>query len=166
MRMVQGQLKTFNHLHFFFVLLPQGRYRSIHYRGLSKALLFSSGIIFAFDISKSFTLKLFSNSQPGGHLLHYRAGTQNSMTSSLSLSSLLLWGLNLLMLYIFQMPTHLVITLPSGIPFMQFMWHFSCLLFILRHRYILFLKSTNLHGLSNMYVGHSISFQTFFYIGI
>ena len=59
----------------------------------------------------------------------------------------LLWGLKFLLLYIFWIPMHLMVALPSGIPLMQFMWHFLCLFFTLRHRCILFLKYMNLHGL-------------------
>ena len=50
---------------YFFALLPRGGYRSIHYRSRREALLFSSGIIHAFEISESCIFRLFSTTRPG-----------------------------------------------------------------------------------------------------
>ena len=48
------------------------------------------------------------------------------------------------------MPTHLVVTLPSGMPLTQFTWHLRSLLFTLKHSYILFWNPCNLRGLSKV----------------
>ena len=153
-RLAQGWLKTFNHLHFF-ILRSQGWYRSIHYRSLCEALLFSSGIILDFDIEESCTFRLFSTSQPSAahrsppHPARSASRTSWHLVSPIcSLPTAL--GLKTSVLIYFWMPMHLVVAHPFSIPPMQFTRHFHCLLFILRHRWTLFLKSMSLHSLSKV----------------
>ena len=59
-------------------------------------------------------------------------------------------GLKTFVVIYFWTPAHLIFTLPSSISPTQFLWHFYCLLFTLRHRCVLFLKSMDLHGLSKV----------------
>ena len=71
-------------------------------------------------------------------------------------------GWKLLLLYIFRTPTHY----PSGIPQMQFTWHFSSFLSTLRHRCISCFEIHEVKwpvkGQYITYIQGSLSFQTFF----
>ena len=81
----RADLKICKYILSSFMLLSPDRYRSVHYRGLRQALLFSSGIILVFDICESWTFGLFSTSHPRALWLLSRPapGAMSNVSSSL-----------------------------------------------------------------------------------
>ena len=103
-----------------------------------------------------FSLSL--NQGQSNHPPRHWASAQNAVTYSMCtlFPEFTVPGWKLLLLHIFPIPTYHRVTLISSTPLTQLTWHFRFLLFTLRHRWILFLKFTNLDDLSKVkYIIHS-----------
>ena len=133
-RMVQGRLKTFNRLCYFFVYF-------FHKTGTGQFTSEASARLSYFLLG-SYSLSTFMSLVNLDFFLILGVKTNHSYAVALLSRSP--------RLYIFQMPMHLMVTLPTNMPLMWFTWHFFCLMFTFRHRGHPVWYPHNLHGLSKV----------------